>query len=170
MKRKQKKFIVLNVVQESGDIMEKRINMELVQAINKVCHTTEKCGQCAGKNCLVGFSRYANNYSKNNQTSIIPNGFDELPQSDMRGGYTDDDVLETIAKTLVFCKSCKKDHDANCVLALVRDCMEVITIGDEQDYDGDPITYLQMFAEHNKDLGIALKELYVIEKEKQQNE
>ncbi len=91
--------------------MDPKMNEELNVSINTVCHTLEKCGTCAGKNCLVGFSRYANTYSKNHNTTVVPNGFEEIPQADMRGGYETDDVLALIAKTLLFCKTCKKDHD-----------------------------------------------------------
>ena len=146
--------------------MNPEMHEALTEAINAVCHTPEVCGQCDGKNCLVGFSRYANNYSKKNDTPNVPNGFDEIPPIDTRGGYEDDDVLRLIAQTLYFCKSCKQDHRNNCVLALIRDCMEIILIGEEQDYEGDPVTYLKLFSEKNKTLGAALTEIYTEEKER----
>ncbi|MDY6323789.1 MAG: hypothetical protein SPL99_01795 [Catonella sp.] len=143
---------------------------DLQQDINKVCHTPAVCGSCAGKDCLVGYSKYAIADCKKRESSWLADGNKNIPSIDMRGGYDEDDVLNAIAETLYYCHSCKTDHTDDCLLAITRHAMEIIETGEMRDYPGTPLEYLVNLERDDKVKGSALHELYNNVKAKQADE
>lgn len=143
---------------------------EIFRDLGTICKTEAACGQCAGKGCLVGFSKEcAAECRIKNQTYVI-NGYDEIPPSDIRGGYDEYDVLHAIAHLLLQCRACKKDHFENCIINIVRSCLEVIEIGEEQSYEGDPLSYMIKIRGLDTQKADIIAEEYVYQKEKKYRE
>ena len=110
--------------------------------LGNICLTEARCGKCAGKDCLIGYSQICTALCRREKQTYVPNGFDQIPPSDIRGGYDEYDVLHAIAHILMQCRSCKSDHFENCIINIIRSCYEVIEFGSEQEYEGDVVTYM----------------------------
>ena len=89
-----------------------------------------------------------------------------IPPSDIRGGYDEFAVLHTIAHLLLQCRSCKQDHYDNCIINVVRSCLEVIEFGEEQIYEGDPLSYMIKIGCLNSEKGAIIRDEYVEAKER----
>ena len=148
-------------------IMIDEINlMEIFKDLGKICKTPEVCGTCAEKACLIGYARNCTaECRKANRTGVI-NGYANIPPADIRGGYDEYDVLHAIAHLLVQCKSCKEDHYDNCLINVVRSCLEVIEFGEEQKYEGEVLSYLMKILQLDPTKADIIKEEYMLHKEK----
>ena len=120
--------------------------IEIFKDLGNICKTEAACGQCAEKHCLVGYSKLCTAQCRIKKQTFVPNGYEEIPPSDIRGGYDEFAVLHAISHLLLQCRSCKQDHYDNCIINLVRSCMEVIEFGEEQIYEGDPLSYMVKIA------------------------
>ena len=149
-------------------IMIDEINLlEIFKDLGKICKTPAVCGSCAEKQCLVGYARNATAECRKTKRTGIPKGFEKIPPCDIRGGYDEYDVLHAIAHLLVQCKSCKEDHYDNCLINIVRSCLEVIEFGDEQKYTGNVIAYLMNIAGVDPVKADIIKEEYMLHKDKE---
>ena len=146
-------------------IMIDEINLlEIFKDLGKVCKTPSVCGQCAEKECLVGYARNATAECRLSKRTGIVNGFENIPPCDIRGGYDEDNVLNVIAHLLVQCKSCKEEHYDNCLINIVRSSMEVIEFGEEQNYTGNVIEYLMSISRKYPVKADIIKEEYMLHK------
>lgn len=142
--------------------------IEIFQDIGKICHGEEHCGKCAEKGCLVGYARASASECRVKDRTYVQDGMEEIPPSDIRGGYDEYEVLHAIAHLLLQCRACKENHFENCVINVVRSCFEVIELGDEQVYEGDPLSYLMKIKSINEEKAAIIAEEYMREKEKRQ--
>lgn len=140
--------------------------MEIFKDLGNVCQTEAVCGKCASKGCLVGYSKESAAECRIKGRTYVEDGYDNIPPSDIRGGYDEFDVLHTISHLLIQCRSCKKDHFDNCVINIIRSCMEVIEFGEEQIYEGDPLSYMIKIAGLDPQKAEIIREEYVLHKEK----
>lgn len=115
---------------------------ELSADLQRICLTEDVCGTCLGKNGLIGYAKYCVSMCRQKEISYAEDGMENIPTTDVRGGYDEYDVLHAIAHILAQCHSCKNDHYDNCVINVVRSCYEVIEFGEEQGYDGSPVAYI----------------------------
>lgn len=147
-------------------IMMDEINLlEIFKDLGKVCKTEVNCGSCAEKGCLIGFARNCTAECRVAKRTGVPGGYNNIPSSDMRGGYDEYDVLHAIAHLLVQCKSCKEDHYDNCLINVVRSCLEVIEFGEEQKYEGNVIQYLMKISATNPTKAAIIKDEYMLRKD-----
>ena len=144
-----------------------QINLiEIFKDLGRICKTPNVCGSCAEKKCLIGYARNCTAECRVAKRTGVPNGFKEIPPSDIRGGYDEYDVLHAIAHLLVQCKGCKEEHYNNCLINIVRSCLEVIEFGEEQEYEGNIITYLMKLSQIDGTKAEIIKEEYMLHKEK----
>jgi hypothetical protein len=130
---------------------------EISKDLSNIC-LQEKV--CAGKECLIGYSKYCVAQCNQKDLSYVENGMKEIPLTDMRGGYDDTEVLHAIAHLLAQCHSCKNDHNDNCILNIVRSAYEVIAFGEEQEYGGNPLAHLMKLSQLNPEKGAIVLEEY----------
>ena len=148
-------------------IMTNEINlMEIFKDLGKICKTPEVCGYCAERACLIGYARNVTADCRKAKRTGVPNGFANIPPSDIRGGYDEYNVLHAIAHLLVQCRSCKEDHYDNCLINVVRSCLEVIEFGEEQKFNGNVIQYLMQISEISPTKADIIREEYTSHKEK----
>lgn len=120
-----------------------QINLiEIFKDLAKICKTPQVCGSCAERDCLIGYSRNVTADCRIAKTTYVPDGYKNIPPSDIRGGYDEYNVLHAIAHLLYQCRGCMSDHCENCLINVVRSALEVIEFGEEQAYEGDPISYM----------------------------
>lgn len=140
--------------------------MEIFTDLGNICQTEAVCQKCAGRGCLVGYSKDCAAKCRISETTYVADGFDEIPPADIRGGYDEYDVLHAISHLLLQCRSCKADHFENCIINIVRSCMEVIEFGEEQIYEGDPLSYMMKIRELDSQKADIIAEEYRLEKER----
>lgn len=148
-------------------ILMDEINLaEIFKDLGGVCKTPAVCGSCADKKCLVGYARSCTAECRVAKRTGVVNGFEYIPPCDIRGGYDEYNVLYTIAHLLVQCKGCKEEHYDNCLINVVRSCMEVIEFGEEQKYEGNALTYLMKLAQLDPTKADIIREEYMLHKDK----
>lgn len=124
-------------------ISRNQLNLqEIFHDLGNICLTEAHCMKCASKACLVGYSKESAAECRINDTTYVKDGMAQIPPSDIRGGYDEFNVLHAISHLLGQCRSCKEDHFDDCIINVIRSCLEVIEFGDIQGYEGDVITYL----------------------------
>ncbi len=142
-------------------ITKEEINLaEIFQDLGNICLTEAHCQKCAEKACLVGYSKASTAECRIKERTYVENGMDNIPPSGIRGGYDEFNVLHAISHLLSQCRSCKQDHIDDCIINVVRSCMEVIEFGDVQGYQGDVITYLAKLQEQNPGKAMEVAEEY----------
>ncbi len=115
---------------------------EILDDLEKICKTPEVCGSCAGEECLIGYSKICTAKCMKDQITYVFDGQKNMPKYDIRGGYDEYDTLHGIAHLLNQCRSCKTGHNDNCIINVVRNCLEVIEYGEEQEFNGEVLPYL----------------------------
>lgn len=139
--------------------------LEIFKDLGNICKTTDVCGKCEEKSCLIGYARNGAAECRIAKRTGIMDGFENIPSCDIRGGYDEYDVLHAIAHLLVQCKSCKEDHYDNCLINVVRSCLEVIEFGEEQKYEGNVIQYLMKISQTNPAKAVIIQEEYMLHKD-----
>ena len=133
---------------------------EILDDLNQICKTEKVCGSCAGPDCLIGYSRISTLNCMKNKVTYVENGQKNMPQYDIRGGYDEYDVLHGIAQLLVQCRSCKTGHFDDCIINVVRNCLEVIEYGEEQEFHGETLPYLMQVGKKDPAKGNIIMEEY----------
>lgn len=139
---------------------------EIFQDLGKICLTEAKCTKCADRGCLIGYSKDCAAKSRINKQTFVEDGFAEIPPFDIRGGYDEYDTLYGIAHLLVQCRSCKQDHFENCIINIIRTCLERIEFSEEQAYEGDVLTYLSQIQNIDAEKAHIIAEEYTMHKDK----
>lgn len=140
--------------------------LKIFRDIGKICKGEQVCGKCVCKECLVGYSRECIAYCRRKMSTFVPKGKENIPQFDIRGGYDEYEVLFSISHLLGQCCGCKEEHFENCIINIVRNCLEVIEFGEEQEYEGVPLQYLMKMATKNKVKADIMTEEYLRVKQK----
>lgn len=148
-------------------ITKEELNLiEIFKDLGNICQTEAVCGKCSGPYCLVGYSKECAAACRIKKQTFVDNGYENIPPSDIRGGYDEFEVLHAISHLLLQCRSCKQDHYENCVINVIRSCLEVIEFGDEQIYEGDPLSYMIKIANLDTHKGDIMREEYMAKKER----
>jgi hypothetical protein len=123
---------------------------EIFQDLVKVCKTERICGKCDGIECLVGYSQDCIAICRLNEKAYVENGIQNMPRYDEKGGFDEYETLFAISHLLTQCRSCKEAHNENCIINVIRSCLEVIEFGKMQRYEGTPLQYILRLAEIDK--------------------
>lgn len=147
-------------------ITKEELNLlQIFSDLGRICQTEAVCRKCAGRACLVGYSKDCAASCRVKEVTYVDKGFAEIPPADIRGGYDEFEVLHAIAHLLLQCRSCKKDHYEDCIINVVRSCLEVIEFGEEQVYEGDPLSYMMKIRDLDEQKADIIAEEYRLEKE-----
>lgn len=119
---------------------------EILNDLNELCRSEKTCGTCAVKACVVGYARDCAERCRQNGVTYVENGIENMPANDTRDEFDEYDAFQAIAHLLVQCQSCKDNHYDNCIINVLRNCMELIAFGNTMKYDGTPLQYLMKLA------------------------
>lgn len=129
--------------------------------IRQLCLTEEHCGKCKDENCLVGYARICIGKAKQKDTDTLIGAHRDIPTYDVNGGlYDREDTMNAIAHTLQQCRSCKDSHTPDCLVNIIRNCYEVILLGNERPYTGSTLMYLAALQEENPEVAAIIAEAY----------
>ncbi|MGL4107754.1 hypothetical protein [Clostridium sp. LP20] len=113
----------------------------LLNNLGKCCLTTDSCKTCKGKACLIGYSKACVTSCIKDSVTYVMDGQKNIPMADGKL-YDSHDLIDGIADLLKQCKNCDKDHFDNCLINVMRNCYEVLLLGDIQEYKGSSLLYL----------------------------
>lgn len=117
--------------------------IEIFKDLAQVCKTTKVCGTCEEEKCLVGYARNCATKCRLGKVTYVENGNQNIPYEDIKGGYDEFNSLYALAHLIRQCRSCKEDHYDNCIISVIRNCLELIEFGEEQSYEGIAFMYLK---------------------------
>lgn len=147
-------------------ILNEELNLvEIFKDLGKICKSTDVCGSCAEKDCLIGYARNKAAECRIAKRTGVMNGYENIPTCDLRGGYDEYNVLHAISHLLAQCRGCKEDHYDNCLINVIRSCLEVIEFGEEQEYTGNVIEYLFTISQKDIEKATVIKEEYMLHRE-----
>lgn len=132
----------------------------LFKDLGNVCMSEGTCGDCKEHNCLTGYAKISVSKCYKSRESYVAEGYNNIPYSDLKGGYDEDYLLKGIAHLLHQCRSCDDNHYADCLLNVVRSCYEVIVFGESQPYNGSAFAYLMKLQEEHPERAAIILEEY----------
>ncbi|MBS4007902.1 MAG: hypothetical protein KGZ45_05700 [Clostridium sp.] len=136
------------------------INFNGIKAkIEDVCLTESECEQCSKIKCLLGFAKVGIRYALEKNTYNIPQGEKLVPLSDAKL-YSQHEVVEALAETLLQCKNCRDNHEEDCVINITRLCLEAILTGEPMPYHGNILIHLVDLSKINPEAGVQVTALY----------
>lgn len=129
--------------------MAKGIDYEgLIREIEKCCL---ECDVCELNGCLIGFCKKNLMTALKNNDEFIPGGLDNLPLGDVKV-YQEENVIDFVGFLLNQCRNCHFYHDEDCIVNIVRSALEVILVGEPQEYGGSNVKYLSELKNVNSEI------------------
>ena len=111
----------------------------LIREIGNCCL---ECDVCQGEDCLIGYCKRSLITVLKQDDEFIIDGVDNLPLNDIKI-YCPETSINAIGFLLNQCRSCYLYHDEECIVNIVRSALEIIILGDLQEYRGSNVRYLQ---------------------------
>lgn len=132
--------------------MEGIINYEkLISVISSCCLTEKSCGTCEKEKCFIGNCRQQLNTCLKENSEFIDGGMETIPFADTKV-YDDESLINALGTLLNECKNCNLYHDEECIINITRSSLEVILLGDYQDYRGSTLLYFNDIKSVNEEI------------------
>lgn len=135
----------------------------LVDKLQPCCLSERECGVCERASCLVGYGTECIKSCMINKVTYVQGGYDNIPITDTRV-YDKEYITDAVVDILKTCKNCKESHFDNCIVNILRSCYEVILFGEEKEYKGSALVYLNDLKEGNPEMSEKLFEKYMSRK------
>ena len=116
----------------------------------------EYCGTCINKRVCWYCEQVLLTALKNNN-EFIQDGIEHIPYSDTKL-YDDETLIQAIALILNECRNCQLYHDEECVINIIRSCLEIPLLGDYIDYRGSVLMYFMDLNNKNKEISQRIHE------------
>ncbi|MCM8900457.1 hypothetical protein KVG29_04345 [Caldicoprobacter algeriensis] len=140
--------------------MNKNINYDrLIEQVGKCCLTEDFCGTCQKEACLIGYCKHVLLKAFKQHNEFIDGGMDNIPSFDTKL-YDEEDLINAIAFILNECKNCQLYHDDECVINIIRSCMEIALLGDYLEYKGSTFLYFADLNNENKEIAQRIFEAF----------
>ncbi|MCT4507593.1 MAG: hypothetical protein N4A48_02330 [Tepidibacter sp.] len=133
--------------------------LNTLEILNNICeecpfYNTEDCNN---KKCLIGYSKRLLEFSKLKGVIQIEGASSMIPGDDFKY-YGEDLVCSGIANTCAHCKNCQENHNEDCIIAILRKCLENTVIKKNIPYKGSTFMYLMDLNNENKDIAALVNE------------
>lgn len=116
---------------------------KIKNSLEDICLGEGKCGNCQGKNCLVGFTKNAVQRVDATGNPIIPGEESKLPEISPKKEFDRNKVREGIIASLESCLNCKENHNENCIVNKSREALEILYFGEKISFNGDIGNYIK---------------------------
>ncbi|NLM05200.1 MAG: hypothetical protein GX214_09295 [Clostridiales bacterium] len=123
----------------------------LIKEVSKTCLGENQCGICEKDDCLIGYCKKGLLTSLKEQSEFIDDGMDGIPYDDTKI-YDNEVIIDAIGFILNQCKNCNLYHDEECIINIVRSALEIILLGDYQEYRGSTLLYLEDIKNVDKEI------------------
>lgn len=137
---------------------------QLITEIGNCCLGEETCGGCENRKCLIGYCKECLLTALKQSDDFIDGGTEEIPNSDVKI-YDNEVLIDTIGFLLNQCRNCNLYHDEDCIINIVRQCLEIILFGDTLEYKGSVLIYLADIKSVNSDIADKILDAYNKRKE-----
>ncbi|MTI86020.1 MAG: hypothetical protein FH756_19510 [Firmicutes bacterium] len=128
----------------------------LEKLLNDICRKCDQDAQkCNKATCLAGFALWAVKFVEKKNNPVIPGASGYIPMSDFKPYYADD-TMPAVAETCLRCKECRDNHTDDCIIALVRHCLELALWGEQLSYPGSVFQYMALLKERDMEGAAAL--------------
>lgn len=126
---------------------------KLLGELEKCCESCDLYGsdRCIESGCLVGFAKKSVKYGKIKNSLSIPGAENLIPGEDFKV-YDKEGVSGAIAETCRQCRQCWDNHTEDCIIALVRKCLELTTLEDNIVYPGSVVAYIMELKKRDQNL------------------
>jgi len=132
--------------------MSNGINSEiLISEIGKCCLGKEVCRECKKEDCLVGYCKKSLMTFLKQNNEFIDGGMKEIPYGDTKM-YDNELIVQAIGSLLNQCRNCNVYHDEECIINIVRSALEIIVLGEFQEYKGSTLLYLNDIKNVNSEM------------------
>lgn len=115
--------------------------------------------------CLIGYCKDCLLTVLKQQDRFIDGGADDIPYWDVKIYDNQENIIEAIGFLLNQCRNCNFYHDEDCIINIIRECLEIILFGDSQEYKGSTFMYLNDIKLINSQLADKIFEAYNRRKE-----
>lgn len=129
---------------------------EMKKAVNNICLGEEHCGECEGRQCLVGFARKALELAENKEYTLSPD-WRELPKLNNDKAFNQDKIIEALSILLEHIISVGNIDDTNYVVNKARQALETIVFGEIIPFNKDIKEYYQAINRKDKRLAKKIK-------------
>lgn len=136
------------------------VNLDaLKEPLNKICtacdyNDTTECNEPA---CLIGFARKVLEFAAHKGVLDIPGAADLMPKDDFKPYYPEN-VAPALAETCKQCRECRENHSDDCIIALVRNCLENTILQENIPYPGSVFMYLAKIKEQSSEVAALIAE------------
>lgn len=122
------------------------------------------CGGCENEKCLIGYCKECLLTALKQGDDFINGGVENIPYNDVKI-YDNEILIDTIGFLLNQCRNCNLYHDEDCIINIVRKCLEIILFGDSLEYKGSVLIYLNDIKSVNSDMADKILKVYNKRKE-----
>ncbi|OEF97798.1 hypothetical protein BHF68_13245 [Desulfuribacillus alkaliarsenatis] len=122
---------------------------ELISQLGECCITD--CGICKKDECLVGYCKQSLTSCLKQKDEFLDGGMEGIPYNDSKI-YDNDSIINSLASLLLQCRNCNVYHDDECIINITRSSLEIILLGDYQDYKGSTLVYFNDLKSVNKEI------------------
>lgn len=126
------------------------------EALDNICLGEDKCGKCAGANCLIGYTRLILKQARESDNFYIKTDVDM--DSLLKKGYDIDIVLEALSIIILEIYNNNWDNSENFVIYKVKNSLEIIAFGEGIHENFNLQEYLYNVKMKNKKNGRLLEE------------
>ena len=74
--------------------------------------------------------------------------------------YDEAELENAIAHLLKECKDCREDHTEDCIINVIRNCLEVSLFGDLHPYEGSALQYLMYLQSAFPEKAVLIADIY----------
>ncbi len=141
------------------DNFKNEIFENLIGEVSKCCLGEDQCGSCEKDKCLIGYCNKCLVTALKQQDWFISGGMDKLPSYDTRF-YDDEVVVDAIGYLLNQCRNCSLYHDEECIINIIRSALEIILLGEVQEYRGSVLVYLNDIKKVNEKMANRILEAF----------
>jgi hypothetical protein len=131
-----------------------------LQDICSSCNQENTAG-CIKSMCLIGFSRRVIDFYQAKGNLNISGAETLVPTSDFKV-YEKELLTASISETCKLCRQCRDNHANDCIISLVRNCMEYALWGESISYPGNIIEYLGLVRNKDSETAAFIMENYRI--------
>lgn len=143
-----------------ADMYKKGLNAQLVQNdLENCCRGEASCIRCQGTGCAIGYAKECIHTYIKTPKKEVPEGTAHVPTMDLKL-YDEAELEIAIAHILKECKDCKEDHTEDCIINVIRNCLEVGLLGDLHPYEGSALQYLMYLQKNHPEKAVRIAETY----------
>lgn len=99
-------------------------------AVDEICLSEEHCGSCKGKECLIGFTKGALEYTNEKGEIILPSEWDVIPDKDNKD-FDENKVIYALSNTIAHLSEFEDFNEKNYVMRKTKEALETILLGEK---------------------------------------